>query len=83
MSSLPPCYVVTDELSLCWIHEGRHYKKLIPHLAYHRQLLDDFLQRYWDFYGQLESELRMFATNISIELWGPSPVVPKPLRPGK
>jgi hypothetical protein len=49
----PQFKLVTDELSLCWIHAGRHYKKLIPHLAYHRQLLDDFLQRYWDFYGQL------------------------------
>ena len=49
----PQFKLVTDEFSLCWIHEGRHYKKLIPHLAYHRQLLDDFLTRYWCFYGQL------------------------------
>jgi hypothetical protein len=49
----PQFKLVTDEFSLCWIHEGRHYKKLIPHLAYHRQLLDDFLTRYWAFYGQL------------------------------
>jgi len=49
----PQFKLVTDELSLCWIHEGRHYKKLIPHVAYHRQLLDDFLKHYWGFYGQL------------------------------
>jgi len=49
----PQFKLVTDELSLCWIHEGRHYKKLVPHIAYHRQLLDDFLTRYWGFYGQL------------------------------
>jgi hypothetical protein len=49
----PQFKLVTDELFLCWIHEGRHYKKLIPHVAYHRQLLDDFLERYWGFYGQL------------------------------
>jgi hypothetical protein len=49
----PQFKLVTDEVSLCWIHEGRHYKKLIPHVAYHRQLLDDFLTRYWNFYGQL------------------------------
>jgi hypothetical protein len=49
----PQFKLITDELFLCWIHEGRHYKKLIPHIAYHRQLLDDFLIRYWDFYGQL------------------------------
>jgi hypothetical protein len=49
----PQFKLVTDELSLCWIHEGRHYKKLFPHVDYHRQLLDDFLKRYWGFYGQL------------------------------
>ena len=31
----------------------------------------------------LESELRAFTTNINVELWGPSPVMPEPLRPGK
>jgi hypothetical protein len=49
----PQFKLVTDELFLCWIHEGRHYKKLIPHIPYHRQLLDDFLTRYWGFYDQL------------------------------
>lgn len=29
----------------------------------------------------LEFELLEFATNINIEIWGPSPVVPRPLRP--
>ncbi len=28
-------------------------------------------------------ELRTFVTNVSIELWGPSPIVPKPIRPGQ
>ncbi len=28
-------------------------------------------------------ELRTLATNVSRELWGPSPVVPAPIRPGK
>ncbi len=27
-------------------------------------------------------ELRLYATNYTDELWGPSPVVPKPIRPG-
>jgi|Deesub1362A_J573_1020465.scaffolds.fasta_scaffold01064_13 antibiotic biosynthesis monooxygenase (ABM) superfamily enzyme len=29
------------------------------------------------------NELRTFATNISMELLGPSPIVPEPVRPGK
>ena len=31
---------------------------------------------------RLDSELFKFATNIGIELWGPSLAVPEPLRPG-
>lgn len=27
------------------------------------------------------NELRLYATNVNIELWGPSPVVPEPIRP--
>jgi hypothetical protein len=45
--------LVTEELGLCWIHDGRHYKHLQPCVAYHGQLLDAFLKRYWDFYKEL------------------------------
>jgi hypothetical protein len=45
--------LVTEELGLCWIHDGRHYKNLEPCVAYHGQLLDAFLGRYWDFYKEL------------------------------
>jgi hypothetical protein len=37
----------------CWIHEGRHYKKLMPVVAVHREILNDFLERFWEFYDQL------------------------------
>ena len=37
----------------CWIHEGRHYKKLIPVVAVHRKALNDFLKRFWEFYDRL------------------------------
>jgi len=49
----PQFKLVTEELALCWIHDGRHYKKLTPHVAHHRELLDAFLKRYWNFYDQL------------------------------
>lgn len=49
----PQFKLVTQELALCWVHDGRHYKKLDPFLAPHRQLLDTFLDQYWDFYRQL------------------------------
>jgi transposase IS66 family protein len=44
---------VTEELALCWVHEGRHYKKLVPYLAVHRTLLCDFLKQFWAFYDEL------------------------------
>jgi hypothetical protein len=37
----------------CWVHEGRHYKKLSPVVAVHRAMLDDFLKRFWAYYHQL------------------------------
>jgi len=35
------------------VHEGRHYKKLSPVIALHREQLDDFLKRFWAYYHQL------------------------------
>jgi len=31
----------------------------------------------------IEAELLTFTTNASTEIWGPSPVVPEPLRPSR
>jgi len=45
--------LVTEELGLCWIHDGRHYKSLTPWLVYHRELLDGFQTKYWDYYKEL------------------------------
>ena len=44
---------LTEELAGCWVHDGRHYKKLLPVVAAHRQAVTDFLDRYWDFYAEL------------------------------
>jgi regulator of replication initiation timing len=44
---------ITEILALCWVHEGRHYKKLNPALEYHAQILDQFLTQFWIFYHQL------------------------------
>lgn len=45
---------ITAEHALCWVHEGRHFKKLMPVVEYHRHLLDDFLKQFWAFYHQLQ-----------------------------
>jgi hypothetical protein len=46
---------VTAQLALCWIHEGRHYKKLWPEIAAHRPLLEDFQTRFWAYYRDLRA----------------------------
>jgi hypothetical protein len=43
----------THAMMLCWVHEGRPYKKLIPFVALHRQVLVDFLKCFWDYYHPL------------------------------
>ncbi len=49
----PQFTLVTAELGLCWVHEGRHYKKLMPSIPYHQALLEAFVQRFWAYYDQL------------------------------
>ena len=39
--------------SLCWVHEGRHFKKLIPLYTAHQDALDKFIEHFWDFYHAL------------------------------
>ena len=47
--------LVADELALCWVHDGRHYQSMAPCVPQHREWLDAFRQRYWDFYKQLRA----------------------------
>ena len=49
----PQFKLLTDNLALCWVHEGRHYKKLTPKVYYHQQLLEQFLDDFWDYYREL------------------------------
>lgn len=49
----PQFQQITQLQNICWIHDGRHYKKLTPFVDFHQQQLDSFLKRYWDFYHQL------------------------------
>jgi hypothetical protein len=51
----PQFKIVTSLLSLCWVHEGRHYKKLQPCLEIHRTALDGFIKKFWEYYDKLLS----------------------------
>ena len=45
--------LVTEALGLCWVHEGRHYTKLIAHVPLHQRLLADFRHDFWAYYHEL------------------------------
>ncbi len=49
----PQCHLLTAEVALCWLHEWRHYKKLMPRLAYHHKRLKEFGDTFWKLYRQL------------------------------
>lgn len=49
----PQFKLLTHYLALCWIHDGRHYKKLKPFVPIHQQLLAEFRSRYWAYYTEL------------------------------
>jgi hypothetical protein len=49
----PQFRAITEEVALCWIHEGRHYKKLTPFLPQPRAALAAILEQFWDYYREL------------------------------
>jgi hypothetical protein len=50
---------LTAKLALCWIHEYRHSKKLIPRFTHHSTLLQEFDQGFWKVYqGLLQYRLQ-------------------------
>lgn len=55
VDAAPQFVGLTEDLSLCWIHEGRHYKKLTPYLPLHQALLDAVLAAFWTYYRDLQA----------------------------
>lgn len=51
----PQFRFIARDHSLCWVHEGRHYKKLMPFIDYHQQLLADFRRQFWEYYHRLNA----------------------------
>jgi hypothetical protein len=45
---------VTENLALCWIHQGRHYARLTPVVPSHAEQLSTFQERFWDYYAALQ-----------------------------
>lgn len=43
--------LITEHQSLCWVHDGRHYKKDLQPIRYiQREKVERFLKLYWAFY---------------------------------
>jgi hypothetical protein len=49
----PQFKLLTLYLALCWIHNGRHYKKLNPIIPIHQEILETFLTSFWAYYRKL------------------------------
>jgi Transposase IS66 family len=49
----PQFNALTAALALCWIHEFRHYKKLLPRFSHHLTLLQAFGKQFWQLYHDL------------------------------
>lgn len=49
----PQFKLITRNLGLCWVHDARHYKKLIPIVESHKKELKKFQGEYWDYYRKL------------------------------
>ncbi len=44
---------ITEYLSLCWVHEGRHFKKLKPFIDANQEKTDAIITDLWGFYRKL------------------------------
>lgn len=49
----PQFKLLTFLLALCWIHDGRHYKKLNPIIPFNQKKLEEFIKKYWEYYNKL------------------------------
>ena len=62
----PQFKLLTEKLGLCWVHDGRHYKKLVPIIPVNKERLENFREDYWNYYGKLFE----YKKNPSPELAG-------------
>jgi len=49
----PQFKTITECLSLCWVHEGRHFKKLKPLMQGNQTKVDAIITDLWAFYRKL------------------------------
>jgi regulator of replication initiation timing len=49
----PQFKLVSKNLALCWVHDGRHYKKLEPVIPDNVRKVKEFIGKYWAYYRRL------------------------------
>lgn len=59
---------LTELLALCWIHNGRHYKRLNPLIRLHQEKLADFLQQFWAYYRKLAAYKKSPSSEQAVRL---------------
>jgi hypothetical protein len=64
----PQFKLITECLGLCWVHEGRHYKKLTPFFKINKTILKQFIKNFWRFYELLKDYKKMPTQVKKIDL---------------
>ena len=54
---------ITDHQMLCWLHEERHYKKMIPKISIHQKAVDEVRGQIWSFYKKLQN-FKNYSTEV-------------------
>ncbi len=64
----PQFNLIAKYKSLCWIHEGRHYKKLSPFVPSHQKILENFRENFWDYYQSLLDYTNHPSSDVATQL---------------
>ncbi len=64
----PQYKLLTEYLALCWVHDGRHYKKLSPVVLYNVRMLEELIDRYWEYYRKLLAYKEAPSEELAISL---------------
>jgi hypothetical protein len=64
----PQFNLIAKHKALCWVHEGRHYKKLTPFVTVHQKAVADFIEKFWDYYQKLLEYKKAPTADVAILL---------------
>ena len=64
----PQYKLLTEYLALCWVHDGRHYKKLSPVVLHNVRILEGFIDQYWQYYRKLLAYKEAPSEELAVSL---------------